>query len=199
MALRKRPMFATVMALGLLTVNGCGQLPTAPRLDASGGAAGSAVSGGLVADPGGIDVGPPAGGSGVPPAGSPSLEATTGVIGEMGGSVQLKDVSVIVPKNAFPGAATIQVTKPDSTRREVHLEITPASKNHFDVPVRLEFDVAGSGEDPRMMVIRWHDMAENQWVDIPTTTDPVTGKVWADLAHFSEYRCVNEVKGRAGW
>ncbi len=202
MKLRTRPILAAVTALGLLTVNGCGELPTAPRLDPGVGAAGPAASGGLVAADGGVDVGPPDAGPAPAPApapGSPALQATAGLVGELGGSVQLKDVAVVFPPDAFTGAAQISVTMPDSSKLEVHLEITPAGKNHFDVPVRLEFDPRAAGQDPRMMVIRWRNPADNRWVDIPTTMDPVSGKVWADLAHFSDYECVSEVQGRAGW
>ena len=199
MGLRSRRILATVAALGLLAVNGCGELPMAPRLDPATTAAGPAASGGLIATDGGADVAVPVGNPAPQPVASPGLEISAGVVGEMGGSVQLKDVSVVVPPDAFKGAAQIALTIPDSAKLEVHLEITPATKNHFDVPVRLVFDAAGAGKDPRMMVIRWFDPADNRWVDIPTTTDPVSGKVWADLAHFSEYECVSEVQGRAGW
>lgn len=201
MKLRSRTILAAVTALGLLTVNGCGELPTAPRSPDPGAvAAGPAASGGLVASDGGIDVTQPVQDP-LPaqPVLGPELETSAGLVGEVGGSVQLKDVAIVVPPDAFQGAAQIAVTIPDSAKLEVHLEITPASKNHFDVPVRLVFDAKAAGKDPRMMVIRWRNPADNSWVDIPTTMDPVSGKVWADLAHFSEYECVSEVQGRAGW
>ena len=199
MELRSRRILTAVAALSLLTVNGCGDLPMAPRLDPGGVAAGPSASGGLIAEGGGPDVSLPIGGPPAPPPDSPAMAVAAGLVGEIGGSVHLKDVSLDVPPNAFKGAAQIQVTIPDSSKLEVHLEITPSSKNHFDVPVRLVFDPAASGKDPRMMVIRWRDPADNRWVDIPTTMDPVSGKVWADLAHFSDYECVSEVQGRAGW
>ena len=197
MHLRNRPVLAAAAALGLLTASGCGELPTAPRLDPGGLTAGSAVSGALTAVEGiesAAPVAPPA-----PPAGNPELTTSAGLSGETGGSLQLRAVSLDVPPDAFAGAAQISVTIPDSTKLEVHLEITPAAKNHFDVPVRLTFDAAAAGCDPRAMVIRWWNPADNRWVDIPTTVDPKSGKVWADLAHFSEYQCATEVKGRAGW
>src|SRR5262249_34288477 len=127
------------------------------------------------------------------------LSGSCGIDGDKGGTYQLKNVSLVLPPQCFSGSAQIQVTIPDSAKLEVHLEITPATKNHFDVPVRLEFDARAAGKDPRMMVIRWRDPADNSWVDIPTTMDPVSGKVWADLPHFSDYECVSEVQGRAGW
>ena len=197
MHLRNRAILAAAAALGLLTANGCGEMPTAPRLDTGGVTAGAAASGALTAVQG-VEVGAPVA-TPAPPAGAPGLEISAAVAGENGGSVRLKAVSLDVPPQAFPGAAQISVTIPDSTKLEVHLEITPASKNHFAVPVRLTFDAAAAGQDPRTMVIRWWSPADNQWVDIPTTVDPKNGLVWADLAHFSQYQCVNEVRGRAGW
>ena len=197
MKLGNRRILAAVTALGLLTVNGCGEMPTAPRLEPRGVSAGPAVSGGLTAAQGGTDVAVPI--ASPAPVIAPELETSAGLVGEVGGSILLKDVALIVPKDAFSGVAQIQVTIPDSAKLEVHLEITPASKNHFDVPARLVFDAKAAGKDPRTMVIRWRDPAENRWVDIPTTVDPKTGLVSADLAHFSEYECVSEVQGRAGW
>lgn len=199
MNVRNRPILAAAAALGLLTASGCGDLPTAPRLDSGTAAVGSAASSGLLAGGGGVDVGPDGGGVPVAPQGSPAIAATAGLLGETGGKIRLKDVSLDVPAHAFNGAAQISVTIPDSTKLEVHLEITPASKNHFDVPVRLTFDAGAGGRDARMMVIRWWNPADNQWVDIPTTADPKSGLVWADLAHFSKYQCATEVRGRAGW
>jgi len=197
MHLRNRPILAAAAALGLLTASGCGELPTAPRLDPGGVTAGSAASGALTSVEG-VEVAAPVG-TPVPPAGTPDLTTSAGVNGETGGSLRLEAVSLDVPPDAFAGTAQISVTIPDSTKLEVHLEITPASKNHFDVPVRLTFDAAAAGRDPRAMVIRWRNPADNQWVDIPTTVDPQSGLVWADLPHFSDYQCVSEVRGRAGW
>ena len=79
-----------------------------------------------------------------------------------------------------------------------HLEITPASKNHFANPVRLQFDLPPNA-DPRVMVIYWYDETNGAWVTIPTTYDPATRKVWSDLPHFSMYKADCEVQGRAGW
>ncbi len=182
-----------------LVVAGCGDLPTVPRLDSGGGATGASA----VASPGSgtsavvVNPGSP------PPAPAlpvgPALETSAQVDGAQGGVIQVEAVSVTVPPFAFNGDAQIKVTVPDSTKLAVQLEISPPDKNLFATPVRLEFDARAMGKDPRTMVIFWRNPANNRWVPIPTDVDMRTGKVSADLAHFSDYQCDSEVQGRAGW
>lgn len=199
------------LAAWLLALVSCGTAPTAPQLNRSGEPAGASVNSaraggashdGLIGDliepilgPGGVTA--PI--RNVPRLiGEDGLELLQPVTGNTGASLRVADVTVHVPPDAFSGDAEIKVTVPDSTKLECHLEIYPASKNNFAMPVRLEFDVRAAG-NPRMMVVYWFDEQAHAWVPLTTTMDAATGKVWAELPHFSIYKADLEVQGRAGW
>lgn len=198
------------LAAWLLALVSCGTAPTAPQMgggDAAGGSMNSARAGGatregLLGDLIEPILGP--GGVVVPirnlprVIGEDGLELLEPVLGNTGAILQVADVKVTVPPGAFSGDAQIKVTVPDSTKLECHLEIYPPSLNHFAVPVRLEFDVRRAG-DPRLMVVYWFDEQARAWVPLTTTIDGSTGKVWAELPHFSIYKADCEVQGRAGW
>jgi len=120
------------------------------------------------------------------------------VQGDVGDTLHVNGITLTLPPDAFEGTAQVTVTVPDPTKRECHLEIFPASLNHFDIPVRLEFDVRGA-VDPRMMSVFWYDETGHCWVPITTTIDIPTRKIWAELPHFSIYKADSEVQTRAGW
>ena len=191
--MRDRSTWIAVVAMAAcLVAYGCGTLPVQPRPVSGAGTGASPVAG---ATGGGVraTITQP------PTTEDPSKASTLTIDGSVGGTIQVKNVSVIVPQDCYSGDAQIKVTLPDSLKLQVQLEIDPPDMNHFDVPVRLQFDVSSSGQDPRVMVIYWHDPSDNQWVAIPTTVDVKTGRVYADLQHFSEYECVSEIQGKAGW
>ncbi|MEO5619057.1 MAG: hypothetical protein ABIS67_14910 [Candidatus Eisenbacteria bacterium] len=200
------------LAAWLLALVSCGTAPTAPRMDGGGNpAAGSqetsALPGGesheglIVA---GEEPGPNTGTQAAPVENKPRVIGTNGlelvqpVTGNRGASLRVAGVTVILPPDAIDGDAEIKITVPDSTKLKCHLEIFPASKNHFSKPVRLEFDVRGA-RDPRVIVVFWFDETAKAWVPLTTSMDPSTGKIWADLSHFSIYMATIEILGRAGW
>lgn len=73
----------------------------------------------------------------------------------------------------------------------------------FGTPVDLTVDYAGTAYDPASAlhvagvgpVLVWLDPATGKWVEMPSTYDPATKKLHAQLQHFSTYG----VSGRAGW
>jgi hypothetical protein len=200
------------LAAWLLALASCGTAPTAPQLNRSGEPAGASVNSaraggashdGLIGDL--VEPLLPAVGELVAPIknlprliGDDGLELVQPVTATTAVTMTVADVTVKVPVGALSGDAEIKVTVPDSTKLECHLEIFPASQNHFAVPVRLEFDVRAAG-DPRMMVVYWFDEQARAWVPLTTTMDATTGKVWAELPHFSIYKADCEAQGRAGW
>lgn len=201
-------ILGAALAAWLVALLGCGTAPTAPQLNSSGGVPameGKAGAGhdGLIGDL--LEPLEPLAGELLQPIkavprliGEEGLELLQPVVGSTGGTIEVADVTVKVPPDAFQGSAEIKVTVPDSTKLECHLEIYPASKNNFANPVRLEFDVK-DGRDVRVMVVYWLDEATGAWVPLTSTIDRETGKVWAELPHFSIYKADSEVQGRAGW
>lgn len=204
-------ILGAALAAWLLGLVSCGSVPTAPQLNRDGDSARGSMSfaqaGGASHNDQDDDLFEPILGPGgvVTPIrnlprliGEDGLELLEPVTGNIGAILRVADVTVTVPPDAFSGDAQIKVTVPDSTKLECHLEIYPPSKNNFAVPVRLEFDVRAAG-NPRVMVVYWFDEAAHGWVPLTTSMDPATGKVWAELPHFSIYKADSEVLGRAGW
>jgi hypothetical protein len=193
----RRSLAASALAALVLAVVGCGTMPTAPVLDT--GAVASSSQSSKAPAPHAIL------GRGVivqlPPVEDPIgavVQGVTTIAGDVGGSIEVAKVTVRVPKDAITGDAVIKVTVPDSTKLECRLEISPAEKNHFDVPVTLEFD-AKSVPDVRIMTVYWFDEDSKQWVPIPCIVDPVNRKISAELPHFSKYKADSELQGKAGW
>ncbi len=196
------PVLAGVLAIGLF---GCGHAPTAPMLDASTSAVtkSGAVASSLAPTPGpvgqpGTDPGMTGPSDVIDAPTAISMQSMTSVNGMAGRSLSLGHVRLIVPNHSYRGKADISISEPDPSRLEVHLAITPASKNHFSQPITLIFDAAGCGEDCRLMQIQWFDPAQNLWVPIESSVDIAAGTISAQLPHFSKYRAVCEAK-RVGW
>jgi hypothetical protein len=80
------------------------------------------------------------------------------------------------------------------------LEIVPATKNHFSVPVILTVDCRTvPGTQLAHYVIFWFDPATSTWVPVAGShVDPVHKTVSAPLQHFSRY-AVGPADGKAGW
>lgn len=189
----------TAFAAALFAVVGCATSPTAPHDAADLGTSPASPAASLSA---------PAPAPGVmtnntlrvPPLAmnAQSLETSAKVNGTFGRSFEVGNVTVRVPKNAFPGSASIKVSIPDPAKPECHLTITPASKNRFREPVELEFNAA-DGQDLRTMTILWYDEALKIWLPIPTTVDFEGNRLTAQLPHFSYYKAAPEVVRKSGW
>ncbi len=109
-------------------------------------------------------------------------------------------VRLDVPVGAIRGAATIQM-KSSMNGRYVQLEILPADRNGFDVPVRLSTNCSGAPlAILENLAFFWIDPANGDWVLVDgSTVDLDTGEVSAPLKHFSEYRIGNRNLSKAGW
>ena len=187
----------TAVVAGILVLSGCGASPMAPEAvtpSGPGPATAMAASPAVVA---GLSVKNPVP---IPPAivGPLTLRTTVKVNGNFGGVVSLARVTVRVPAGAFPGAGNITVTIPDPAKSECQLSISPASKNHFTVPVVLEFDVTNSPE-PRGMVVLWLDESANRWVPISCVADAGSKRLSAELEHFSTYKADTELVRKSAW
>lgn len=192
-------ILAGTLAVWLVALFGCGTAPTAPQLSTAGTPAAGEVRPGGASHDGLIgDLIEPITRPVTRLIGEDGLELLAPVSGDDGAMLKVGDVTVKVPPDAFSGDAEIKVTVPDSTKLECHLEIYPPSKNNFANPVRLEFDVK-DGRDVRVMVVYWFDEDAQAWVPLTTSVDRNTGKIWAELPHFSIYKADSEVQGRAGW
>ena len=189
MRIMNRTRTIAVLALGLMFAVGCSSLPTQPT-DQQSTASGALRGRQIDAIP--EDVTPP------PPttlvAGASN---SVRVIGAIGGTVTAGKFTVIIPPGAFSGLATITVSQPDASQLACDLDITPANKNGFKIPVLL---VADASSLPREVLSRstmqWWDPAKSKWVTVPGASVSLLNlTVQAPLWHFSSYR----VQGRAGW
>lgn len=190
----------TWIALLCAVTLGCSPLPTAPELparQATGLAAGSVPqeTGGVIKLPGldTVELEP------IDPSIIPdTLELIRAVEGDRGDSLKLGMVDLEVPAGAYDGDAEIRMTVPDSTLLEVQLDIYPASKNHFDEPVKLAFDLSVAHR-PSELHVYWLDETLGEWVEVPSDYDPVKKKITAPLSHFSTYKVAKASWAKASW
>lgn len=201
---RKSKARILVSIVAALAIWGCSSLPTAPSVGSgSTGAAQSLAVQDNTPDLGGTGSSSGSGGSslttdisGVTGGKIALLASTTQLAsklidGAVGGEVSLGDWRVAVPAGAFVGVGLITVKVPDPSIRRCDLEISPASLNHFFVPVSLwcKFD---SSSQALNSGIYWWNPAEAVWTLVPSTA--VLNSRVAPLSHFSTYQ-----GGRAGW
>jgi hypothetical protein len=183
-------MAVTAVAVGLAT--GCIQLPTAPSIQVLGTTAAPqrvVQSGSLLADSGAVlnDA-------------TALITKTLDIIGSTGGSLTDGRWSVTVPPDAVSGTATIEIEVPSLASPGCQLEITPASKNQFVVPVVLTADChLIPAEKLKTFSIFWYDPSNSKWVPVANSTVDLQAKtVSAPLQHFSKY-AVGPLEGRASW
>jgi hypothetical protein len=122
------------------------------------------------------------------------------VIGSIGGSLTNGRWRIDIPANAIDGTATVALGVRSSTSADCQLEISPADKNHFSVPVRLTADCRSvPSSELAGYVIFWFDPATGKWVPVEgSQVDLVNKTVSAPLLHFSKYS-VGPADGKAGW
>jgi hypothetical protein len=190
--LARRTRLAAFALIAAAVIAGCSKLPTAPTLGANDAAPGAPSSMTYVADPAETPSGAPTSTDAQP------ISTSRDVNGLLGGVVRAGDFSVVVPPGAFFGTARITVTQPDGDALRTNLEISPASKNHFLLPVLLIADCRGK-IDPRLIslsFISWFNPATQQWEQVPGCSVNVLNlTVQAPLWHFSSYR----VDSKASW
>jgi len=128
------------------------------------------------------------------------LVKTLNLVGSLGGSLTNGRWKVVVPANAVDGNATISLGVVTTASPGCQLEITPADRNHFRVPVTLTIDCSGIPDTMlRNYVILWWDPARSVWVPVDgSKVDLINKTVSAPLSHFSSYS-VGYRSGKAGW
>lgn len=172
------------VSAALLLTLGCSQSPMTPE-ESSGSSAeyGPSSSGSvsLASDNSG------------PSGGGDSQESSQTIDGLKGGSVGAGDWKVIVPAGAYIGEARITVTVPDRAVPMCQLDISPASKNNFLVPVSLYYKCK-SVDETLTRDIRWWNPVAGRWEVIPSSPDLARQYRTALLSHFSDY-----MSGRSGW
>jgi hypothetical protein len=179
-----RSRFPRYLALGfavLLALGGCSNLPTQPVLSDSGQTATGAGSTSQVLG---------------------LLGTTSGVssktVGPLGGVVSAGDFTVVIPPLALTQTATITVSQPDLAHPVVNLSISPASANHFLVPVVLTGNVKKvSSTLLSVTCLSYYNPTTGKWEDLPSTVNVLSLTVSTPLSHFSTYRVSTD--GKAGW
>lgn len=131
--------------------------------------------------------------------GSAGLTSQVKINGLLGGTVTAGRMTVVVPPFAIAGTAVVTVTQPDTSALVVELNISPASLNHFALPVLLTMRAGGliSLDLLKGSRIERYDPVLGQWVPVAGSVVSVAGlTLQAPLWHFSTYRATG---GKAGW
>lgn len=185
---------AAVVTLAALT--GCGRTPTAPMLDSMTDNGGPAVAS-VAKAPQTNGLQPP---YTQPDPLDPARSESSGiVIGKLGAVLRAGNVSLMIPKKAFNGRARVTLRVEDPSELNAQMEMSPADKNQFQVPVTVEFDAAACGKDVRGLHVVWLDPATSRWVEVPSVIDLETGKISAQLMKLSDCRAEFEGRLKSGW
>jgi len=125
---------------------------------------------------------------------SGSLRTARNVSGLLGATIQCGRFTVLIPPGAIAGSATVTVSVPDRSKLLCDLSISPASANHFLVPVTLIANGAGGTlTAPALLRLYWFDPSDRTWKPVGAAAS--SGLVMiGTLKHFSTY-----AGGRAGW
>jgi hypothetical protein len=197
--------FAVLAGIGLL-LSGCGTSPLGPGGSSQTGTSRGAPPIVSFAADGTVDyVDAPCDSAGGAPADStpptpdplhPNLvSASARIDGSVGGFVRAGRFMVWVPAGAFTGPATVTVTMPDSALMLCDLSISPASANHFRVPVQLVADLSSATlTDASTFTMYWYDPTLISWLSLRGKSRTSGALVLTDLNHFSKY-----ASGKAGW
>lgn len=190
--MKRHSILRRCLALILLTsmIAGCSTLPTAPTVALDSPSAMLAAP--IVDDPTASPITQTE-----PSATVQGAEASRLINPLVGGTVRAGQFRVIVPPGALRMAATVTVKQADLTRKEVQLEVTPASANGFLVPVLLVADCADmSSRLLSLQTIYWWNPATSRWQGVAGVQINLLNKsISVPLWHFSTYK----VDGKAGW
>ena len=186
----RRIRFPQRLALGLavlLAVAGCSNLPTKPDFAVQSGS-GVTVTNTEPSQVLGLNLG----------GGGSTQTSKTVVVGLLGGVVSVGNFTVVIPPAALLQTATVTVSQPDLSHPIVNLSISPASANHFLLPVLLIADVKPM--NPTLLsvaTIGYYNPATGQWETMASTVSLLNLTITAPLQHFSTYRV--QAGGKAGW
>jgi hypothetical protein len=191
---------AVLAAVGLL-LSGCGTSPLGPTGSQTGTASFAAPPIANFAADGTVDyVDAPCDSTDETPVALDLLPPTAvrgsaRIDGSVGGAVRAGRFTVMVPPGAFAGPATITITMPDSALMLCELSISPASANHFKVPVQLVADLSSSRvTDASTFTMYWYDPTRILWKSLVAKSRTSGALLMTDLEHFSKY-----ASGKAGW
>ena len=134
----------------------------------------------------------------VPAVGSQPLGGSAVIDGSRGGTLTVGRFTVRVPVGAYLGKATIAIAVPDPRVLQCNLAITPASANHFVLPVVLQTNVKGAtGISLLSLQTVTLDESTGIWRLVPNVSVNVLNQtVYTPLLHFSKYGIV---EGKGGW
>ena len=194
----KRVIAAVALGLIVGAFIGCGQMTTAPTASLESNSrvttTGSAASTGMTTN-----------GLLTPVSSLLSsliglLVRTLNIVGSLGGTLTNGLWRLEIPANAIDGSATVAIGVQSATSADCQLEISPVTKNHFAVPVRVIVDCRSvPSSQLATYVIYWFDPATRRWVQVQgSQVDLVAKTVSAPLSHFSRYS-VGPAGGKAGW
>jgi len=131
--------------------------------------------------------------------GSSSTTTKTVVVGPLGGVISVGDFTLVIPPLALTQTATVTVSQPNLAHPIVNLSITPASANHFLLPVLLVASVKRL--DPALLsivTISYYNPATARWEAVPGVSFSLLDiTLTAPLSHFSTYGVT--AGGKAGW
>lgn len=192
MAPLKRLFAITALTLATCLALGCGGMPTAPASSDTASMAGA----GRTSQPAGLLDGATSTVDGLVRL----IVRTLNVVGSIGGSLSNGRWRVDIPPDAIEGTATVSLGVASSTSSACQLEISPASQNHFQVPVTLTVNCSSVPDDElRSYVIFRYDPGTKTWVPVEgSRVDLTTKTVSAPLQHFSNY-AVGGGWGKSGW
>ena len=127
-----------------------------------------------------------------------SLTGSASIDGAVGGRLTVGRFTLVIPRGAFQGPATVSITVPDSGVVHCELGIEPPTANSFAVPVILRSDCSGTNALlANRLTQLWFDEQALLWREVPgSQPDVVNFDVVAPLQHFSEY---GVTEGKAGW
>lgn len=192
----RRFLVLVFTAIAVMIVAGCSSLPTQPP---TGTTSDSRQASQALLGLGSTDGSTTTSTTTTTSTGTVGATSSKTINGLLGGTITAGKFTVIVPPAAFIGTATITVNQPDVTKLQVNLGISPASMNHFLLPVLLVAD--GSGMNPQLLsvaFISWYNPATGQWVPVAGSSVSLLNlTVTAPLFHFSTYRV--DTQSKAGW
>jgi len=185
------PHYLAVCMAVLLAVAGCSNMPTAPQAAMQSGSSTSTtnVTDGAPSQVLGLNL----------LGGSSSTTKKSVVVGLLGGVISVGDFTLVIPPLALIQTATVTVSQPDLAHPVVSLSISPASANHFLLPVLLVGNAKHLGSSLiSLATISYYNPATAQWEDVPGVSLSLLNlTVTAPLSHFSIYRI--SLGGKAGW
>jgi hypothetical protein len=180
-----RSSFLIALAAAASFAVGCAQLPSQPLIEPETSEV-TVTHDGLV--------------SGVTDLLKGLIVRTLNLVGSLGGTLTNGRWKVVIPAGAVDGSAQVGLGVLTSISPSCQLEIYPADKNRFKVPVTLTIDCRSVPlSELKTYTIFWYNPTTRIWEPVAgSKVDLVNKTVSAPLSHFSKY-AAGPVGGKAGW